>query len=360
MKKSFKIFWFLCFVLFLGGCSVRKDINKYVDVTFSGIDTEGQATYTVDTNKMLKDVLNYDSDKGTPTEKELEEVTDLMNSFKIKLDKTDKLSNGDKVKVTITVNEDKTKKLKSSEKTVEVKGLEEPKELTNKDVEKNLVVNFNGVSGRGVAKIDNVFDAPLNSINFEFENDGKFKNGDKAKIILTKEQKENLILDGYVPEKDFEPTFEVSGLEEVAEKASDIKNLEDIKRMIDEQVKRTYKDYNVDSSWGTRYEITLNRMMYRQFDKEDSKDDMYYSGYTNTGQNGNLIGIYTIKQYSGGTESKLENTKTAIIGYSNIILDKDKNANVADLDEMETTKDDTYSLESVLKLYEGYGYTTVE
>lgn len=46
--------------------------------------------------------------------------------------------------------------------------------------------------------------------------------------------------------------------------------------------------------------------------------------------------LYTNKRYLGGTESKLEKT------------------------EIDTTKDDTYSLESVLKLYEGYGYTTVE
>lgn len=360
MKRYFKILAGLGLVLFLVGCTSRKDINKYVEVTFSGINSEGNAQYDVDTEKMVKDILGYDTETKVPTDKELEEITDMLDSYKIKLSKTDKLSNGDKVKVTITVNEEKTKKLKSSEKTVEVKGLEEPKKLTNKDVEKNLVVNFTGASGRGIAKIDNMFDSPLDSIKFEFENEGELKNGDKAKIILSKEQKESLILDGYIPEKDFAPTFEVSGLEEVAEKASDIKNIEDIKRMIDEQVKRKYKDLSPDSSFGIRYEITLNKMMYRQFDKEDSKDDTFYSSYSNTGQNGNLIGIYTIKEYSGGTESKLKDTLTAIIGYSNIILDKDKNANVADLTEINTTKDDTYSLESVLKLYEGYGYTTVE
>ncbi|HIB1875032.1 TPA: hypothetical protein ACWWCX_001766 [Enterococcus faecium] len=76
------------------------------------------------------------------------------------------------------------------------------------------------------------------------------------------------------------------------------------------------------------------------------------------GGNGNLIKIFTIKLYSGETEGKLEDTKTVIFSYSNIVLNDKKEANVAD--KIEDTKDDNYSLESVVKLYGGYGYTEVK
>lgn len=360
MKKFVGIFSMLLVVFIVSGCNQRKDINKYVDVSFSGVDTKGVASYRIDTDAMAKEILNIDPEDDALSQEQTQEVSDLLNSYTIKLNKESNLSNGDKVTLAIDVNEDKTKKIKSSKKTVEVKGLNKAKELTNKEVEKKLVVNFNGVSGRGVATIDNVFDSPLDSVVFTIKNDGKLKNGDKAEIVLDKSQKDQLSYDGYVLQKNFSPTFEVNGLEEVAESASDIANIEDIKRMIDEEVRRTYKDSSPEYSYGSKYEITLDKLMYRQFDKDSSKEDEYSWSMSSSNQNGNLIGIYTIKRYSGGTESKLEDTKTAIIGYSNIVLDENKNANVAELDEIQTTKDDTYSLESVLKLYEGYGYTPVE
>jgi len=360
LKKVIGIISLLVIVLIFSGCSQRKDINKYVDVSFSGIDTKGIANYNIDTNRMVKEVLNVNLNDNNLSEKQTQEVNDLLSAISIKLNKDSNLSNGDNIKLSINIDEDKTKKIKSSEKNVKVNGLKEPKKLTNKDVEKNLVINFNGVSGRGTANIDNVFDSPLDTLEFKVKNDGKLKNGDKAEVQLSKDEIETLESLGYVTEKDFSPIFEVSGLNEVAASATDIANLDDIKRMIDEETKRTYKDSSAEYSFGTKYEITLDKLMYRQFDKENSKEQSDMWSTSSSDQNGNLIGIYTIKQYSGGTESKLEETKTAIIGYSNIVLDKDKKANVSELDEISTTKDDTYSLESVLKLYEGYGYKAVE
>ncbi|TKK52274.1 hypothetical protein EY666_20595 [Enterococcus faecalis] len=205
-----------------------------------------------------------------------------------------------------------------------------------------------------MAQIDNTFDSPLNTITFTIENDGKLKNGDKAKIEKTKELEEALSSEGYVLDKKFAPEFEVKGLAKVAEEATDIANLEDIKRMIDEEVKRQYKD----SEYFSKYEITLNKLMYRQFAKENSYEDNGWYSSSNT--DGNLIGIYTIKEYSTGTDSKLRDTFTAIIGYSYIVLNDKNEVNVAEMEKISTTKDDTYSLESVIKLYEGYGYTEVK
>ncbi len=72
-----------------------------------------------------------------------------------------------------------------------------------------------------------------------------------------------------------------------------------------------------------------------------------------------MIGIYTVKEYSGGTENKLIRQRTAIYGYSGIILDENNNTNVTKMSELTDSKVDTYSLELVLRLYEGYGYEEV-
>jgi len=359
MKKRTLLFSFIG-ILFLAGCSNSKSMANYVDVSFEGMNTKGRAIYSVDYQELYEDTLNYNAELAIPDEKTRKEIDSMEGSYKIKLDKQESLKNGDKVKVIVTVDESKTKKIKSGEKTIEVKGLEEPKKLTNEEVEKHLVINFNGVSGRGQSQIDNTFDSPLNNIDFTIENDGKLKNNDHAKITLSKAEEEILINNGYVVEKDFAPTFEVKGLDVVADNAIEINNIDDIKRMIDEGVNREYKSSESNQyQWDTRYEITEEKIMYRPFKKETKNEQNSYWGSSGS-DNGNLVKIYTVKSFSGGAESKLKDTKTVIFGFTDIILDETGNANVAELEEIKEVKDDTYSLESVIKLYEGYGYTEVK
>ncbi len=343
-------------VIILTGCNSAKDLSEYVEVDFNGIDSKGTADYRVDIEKLIKDTLDFDV-KGNiePDEKITEEINKMDEAMEIKLDKTENLSNGDKIEIIANVDGEKTKKVKSGKKTIEVKNLDEPKWLTNEEVEKKLVVNFNGVSGRGEVQIDNVLDSPLDKVKFTVENDGELKNGDKVKVTLSKDEEEQLLQEGYLLEKDFAPTFEVKGLSIVAEKATDISNLDDIKRMIDEEVKRDYQDFDPNKSWGYKYEIKEEKLMYRQFNNESDKSDSFDSG-----NNGNLIKIFSVKKFSGGSETKLNDSFTAIIGYSDIILDEDNKVNLAEMKNIKETKDDTYSLESVIKMYEAYGYTEVK
>ena len=70
--------------------------------------------------------------------------------------------------------------------------------------------------------------------------------------------------------------------------------------------------------------------------------------------------ILSVKRYYGGTENKLNTEFTAIIGFSDLFLDEENKVNVADLITIKDTKDSTYSVESVVQLYEGYGYNRVE
>lgn len=359
MKKRLFLLSFLL-LFFLNGCSSAKDLSDYVEVSFEGIDTRGTAYHYVSYDKIYEEVLNYKGTASSPDQEIQDQMMDIESSYEIKLDKMDNLKNGDTVKVTVTVNKDKTKKVKSGEKTIKVTGLDEPKILTNEDVEKNLVVNFNGVSGRGESQIDNIFDSPLDLIDFTFENDGELKNNDKAKVVISKEEEDLLLQNGYLLAEDFSPVFEVKGLDIVADNASNIANIDDITRMIDEGIKREYQSSETNEySWDTRYEITEEKLMYRAFRKETNNDQGAQAWYYDGTDNGNLVKVFTVKSFSGGAEGKLIETQTVIYGFTDIILDDNNEANVAELTAIEETKDDTYSLESILKLYQGYGYTEV-
>lgn len=140
-------------------------------------------------------------------------------------------------------------------------------------------------------------------------------------------------------------------------KATDIVNLDDIKRMIDEEVNRAYKDRNPEKSYGAQFEIKEEGLFYRQFARNSSESQFSFNSATN---NGYMIKIVSVKRYYGGTENKLNSEFTAIIGYSDLFLDEENKVNVADLVSIIDTKDSTYSVESVIQLYEGYGYKRVE
>lgn len=364
MKKLvFAIFSFVSLIL-ITGCGSAEDLSDYVEVSFSGVDTMGTANYEVNEEKLFKEIFDYDDETDFTDDETEEEMENLGDAYKINMDKDEGLSNGDKVKVTISVDDEKTDKIKGGEKEVTVADLEEPKILTSEDVEENLVVNFNGASGKGSSQIDNTFgDSPLSELDFEVENDGELENGDQAKVVVNDDLEITLNDGGYVLEEGFNPTFEIDDLYVVAKKATDIKNLKDLKRMIDEEVKRGYKDLDPEWDWGRIYEIEQEKLMYRQFD-EDTDDeegsDLMADEFGSIDNNGNLIGVYSVKKYSGGDDKKLEDEFTAIIGFTDIKLDDKGNANVSEVEKISDEKDETYSLESVIQLYEGEGYTGVK
>lgn len=327
-----------------------KDITPYVDVSFSGLDTQGTADYTMNEEELIVELFgNENHDDETDAH-----IAHLDTSYSIEVKPDTNLSNGDTVTLTIKADDGETQIIKDAEQTFTVKDLDKATELTTEDVEKHLVLNFNGVSGEGIAKMDNTFGSPLNYFNFNIENDGALKNGDEATLAWDEETEQSLNNEGYIVTENFNPTFEVEGLDVVAEKATDIENLDDIKRMIDEEVTRIYNDNNPEEKYGLRYEIELEKLMYRQFNNDD--DDGWYR----SDEHGHLMGIYSVKKYGGGDDGELKDELTAMIGYSNIFLDEDNKANVSKIDNFSERKDDSYSLKSVIQLYEGYGYTEVE
>lgn len=352
MKKSIYAVFTIVLLFFISSCSSVKDMTDYVDVSFSGMDNMGVANYEVDEEKLIEEVFDYDEDIDFIEEETLKEMNDLEEAYKIQLDKEEDLSNDDIVTLIVSVNEDKTDKIKGGEKEVTVSGLEEPDILTSKDVEDNLVLNFNGASGKGTANIENTFnDSVLSEVVFEVENNGELENEEYAEVVIDDEAEKLLHEKGYILDEDFNPTFEVEGLHNVAENAKDIENIEDVKRMIDEEVEKDYKDRDAIKIF---YEIEKEAMMYRQFNEEEEENAFP----EDPDNNGNLVVIYSVEKMDEISEEREE--FIAIVGYADIKLDDEGKANLSEMVKISDKKDDTYSLKTIIQLYEGNGYKEIK
>ncbi|WP_153061591.1 hypothetical protein [Metasolibacillus fluoroglycofenilyticus] len=347
-------------IFILSACSSKEDLTDYIELNYYGIDTRGTVSYTIDEEAIVKNIFDIDVNnvnREDLSSETIAEVNDLSKSFEINLDKKENLSNGDKITVTVTVDPEMTKHLKEkSEKVFEVTGLPEGTKISAADLEKNVIVTFKGANGKGVvSNIDKTFESELSFLSFIVENDGELKNGEQAKVSLTPESIEQLNNSDFILEGDGSFGVDVTGLINYAQSADEIANFEDINRMLSEGIKRKYKNSSEQYSWGRVYEINLEGMFYRQFEK---KVDEGFSWQSNLGDsNGNLVGVYSIKEFAGGAEGKLNRKFTIVYGFSNLILDENNKVNLTELVEISKGYDDTYSLESVLKLMEGYNYT---
>lgn len=343
----------------LSACGSKSvDLMDYVEVSFEGVDSLGRASYSVDIDGAIAELYDLSPE---PTEAEMAEVLgdpDLMreierayDSYEISLDKDENLSNGDTVTVIIAVDEEKSKGLKGGEKEFTVEGLQEPEVITTEEVEKHIVIDFIGSSGRGRARVENTFNNELSSLEFEVENDGQLTNGDQVTLAIDEEFERELLNEGYKLEDGFNPTYEVKGLNVFAEKAEDIKNLDDIKRMIEEEAKR---DYNENPEWNfeAMYKLKEELFMYRQFDEENN--DSGWSGDEST--DGALVGVYSVEEYNNKEDKELQDEFIYIVGFNNTRLDDNNEVNVSKMNKISDVKDNTYSLETVIQLYEGRGF----
>lgn len=338
-------------LIFLTACGSKVELSDYIEVEFSGYDSIGTAHYTIDNNQMVQDAFGVtEEDYWDLSYEETQEIDNFMMSFMVELSQVSELSNGDEITVYFSVDEEMTNKLKAKDEiTVTVSGLEEPTELSDEEIDRNVIVNFNGLSGRGHIQIDTTFDGDLYDLRVESDQDGQIANGDIVTVSLTEESRDSLAYLGYALSGDGAVEFEASGLDIVPESVDEIENLSDIERMIGEGVNRRYQD----SNWGRyTYEIIEGNTYYRQFEPESEGE----WGASNT--HGRLITLYTVNQFD--SDDELMSTVTAIQGFSNIILDENGHTNVAQIVEYQNNYDHTYSLESVEKLMEGYGFDLVE
>ena len=218
IKKMLLLLTALIAVLALTGCGSKNkiDLQDYIHVEPYGVSGYGDANAYID-NAGLEALVLSNSKDG---ESELEQLAklELVWNIKYELDKSENLSNGDKITVTVTYSSSLAEVLdaeitpKSGESwTVEVSGLEE---LHEYDVFADLDVTFEGYNGYGKPKVQ-INGGTL--VGWVFSQEEGLSNGDTITMTLTGPDGTDLMY--YCTEEDFVPSaeskeFTVTGLAE--------------------------------------------------------------------------------------------------------------------------------------------------
>lgn len=184
MKKLIIITIILLYLLTLGGCSKTTSIelSDYADIKISGYDGKGKASLNINWGDFENAIFTKEELNSLSS---LSKASELENSIKYSLDKTEGLFNGDKVTLNITWDKDVAKKhnlkFSSAKREITVTGLEK---LTEVDLFADIYVEFEGVSPEAKAIIRNTSnDAFLKTVSYNADNSFNLSNGDK--IIVT-------------------------------------------------------------------------------------------------------------------------------------------------------------------------------
>lgn len=233
MKKEYlKMIAVLPLAAVLVSCGrVTIDPNDYLNVEFDGLDTVASADYEIDYEKMVMDNLKAFGIKDKDDEHDIERaVRKLKKYLSGELDEDEELSNGDKI--TFEWNEDDIErlekkyniKLKISDKTIEVKDLEVPKEFDPFDY---ITLNYSGVGPDANLSIEVDEDIPVSGLGFYADKSYGLSNGDKITITFgSSYYDEDEILEYCFREKckptELKKEFKVEGVQSYVEKIDDI------------------------------------------------------------------------------------------------------------------------------------------
>lgn len=243
MKKRLLVLVGMITTLFLlTGCGKSIDLNEFVSVEVSGYNENGYAEYRMDNQGVEKaigkalgiktEMNSFDDLKNSAKDLEkYDQLYYLLNSVDFKFDKSEGLSNGDKIILSANIDEDLNKgskvKLKFKDISVKVEGLEKAKVIGEKELFKDLSVTFKGIAPNGTAVIENKSnDKDIKDVSFKIKtndeddyHEGGLKNGDK--IIIEAKPNEFNPTEGVVI-KEASKEYTVEGLDEYLTKFEDL------------------------------------------------------------------------------------------------------------------------------------------
>ena len=170
------------------GCGTKKvNLNDYLDITYSGYDTVGAASYTFDMEKCIKDNPEAFGIKGEASDIDIMKIAfDLDNAVNGKLDKSTELSNGDTINYIWNV--DLTESLKEKypvefvyeDVSVDISTLEKAEAF---DPFANLKITFGGIAPNGTLNISGNVDG-MPDLHFSADKTSELKNGDTVKVTV--------------------------------------------------------------------------------------------------------------------------------------------------------------------------------
>lgn len=280
----------------------KVNVEDDVKVEFSGYNKSGSAEITDDSyekvmNKLYvralkqsnfknKEVIKMIEDNNTEEieeenlnyeeQQQVRQASKIMENVDFDIHNDTDLKNGDKVKVKLEIKKGISKdyKLKAKEFTKEfkVKGLEEPKNLTAKDLFKGLKPKFTGVNGAGSFNLvskdasKTLKDLSLSNYEFTVPDNGNLKNGEELNLKIPQDLVDDINNSG-------SNTFSGSKSYKVKVKdLKDINNLDNITEVLEKNNKLINKAY--ESSKYTKYN-TENIGNYYKVQNGNSEGSLY-------------------------------------------------------------------------------------
>ena len=199
----------------------KVDLNDYITIECDGYNSIGKAQAVFDEDKFyddFEDKLKFKSGKAEENSEYSSAAEHLLEKYiKGSLDKSENLSNGDKIKYVWDIDEEGVEadlkvELEYEDIDFDVSGLEEAETF---DLFSNVVVTFDGSAPNGYVVISNENDMyPVSNWTFVADKPDGLSNGDK--VVVSLDGGDDLIDEcleetGKIPDV-LSKEFEVSGL----------------------------------------------------------------------------------------------------------------------------------------------------
>ena len=201
MKKYLFILLLATISVLLISCSRATDIFDYVDVSFSGFETNGQARVIIDEDSLLETVF-----PGYDEFTQFAQIITFLEGISVRMDRNSGLSNGESITVIIDVSCDN---VRGGERTFEVEGLDPIVNISDEELVQFFDIAFSGMSGSGSAEV--VLSQGVGVFTgftvLPYEN---LANGDS---IFVEVNKENFLAQGFLLTGTGVMSVTVSGLE---------------------------------------------------------------------------------------------------------------------------------------------------
>lgn len=181
-------------VIGMTGCGKKKvDLNQYVEVNISGVDTKGTANIEFDYDKFEEDIVKIFNER----EKKNDSLEDMFSAydqlskaeecFEFEVSPENDLKNGDKVVVKAIIDEKLAEELdlkfKFKEIEEKVSGLKEATIISEKELFEDVVIEFTGVSPNAEVQIRNTSkDKYISQVQFYADKTSGLKKGDKITV----------------------------------------------------------------------------------------------------------------------------------------------------------------------------------
>lgn len=352
-KKNWKlVLGAICILVVIVAVSVAIKNKKYTinledfyEVEFSGANKYGYTTSNFDDHAIMDYILETSDKNDDVSEFSNYMIVDwIISNVDTKMSKSENLKNGDKIKVTFEYPKDtkvKGYRIKGNSMTVEVKGLEDYREIDTDELFEGLEVTVEGYSPGLKVHLENTSkDSVLSEINYVIKQEDTaeqkyyYENGDVIEIGIG-----NFDFGAYKAVYVGEPTITYE-IKEYPEVLSSIKNLSDeqineIKGNIDTWMAEECESDN-GSVWHDYEPVALKSLAF-------TTDEGIVTNAANT-----FFGIYECKDLANDGK-----TCMFAVFYCDVILDN----GTLDFSKVRTFTNKPevlYSSESLVERHEKY------